>query len=200
MAAADNRRRFFTHRACWLALGAGVLLTLAGVLASGFAVEATSTSRFCDRCHVMTPFYMAWKESVHGGKNPQGFAAQCVDCHLPQDNFVDYLVTKAETGTSDVVHNMTIDPATYDWAGNAKRHRREFTYDSACRRCHRNMTPPGIPFGGFIAHRAYLLKETGRHCVDCHPRVGHKDLFTTVDAYFHPQVAAGNAVAQRQTK
>ena len=187
MSTQNTQRSFWLRKGFWLALGSGVLLTVVVVLASGAMVEATSSDRFCDNCHAMTPFRMAWQDSVHGGQNPRGAAAQCVDCHLPHDNFADYLVTKAQTGTSDELHNLTIDAASFDWAGKAARDRRLFTYDSACRRCHHDMTPPGIPFGGVIAHRAYLLKETDRHCVDCHPEVGHRDLFRTVDLYFHPQ-------------
>jgi len=81
----------------------GVVGAVVVVLASGFMVETTNTDEFCASCHVMEPFRTAWKASVHGGKNPQGFAAQCVDCHLPHGNFVEYLVTKAITGTGDVI-------------------------------------------------------------------------------------------------
>jgi hypothetical protein len=55
-------------------------------------VETTDTDEFCASCHVMKPFRTIWKDAVHGGKNRHGFAAQCVDCHLPHGNFIEYLV------------------------------------------------------------------------------------------------------------
>lgn len=170
--------------ALWIGLGMGGLLTIALVLASGFMVETTNTDTFCVSCHAMTPFRTAWKNSVHGGRNPQGFAAQCVDCHLPHGNFLQYLVAKAITGTHDVIVNFSIDPVTHDWKGNAEKNRGEFTFDSACRKCHHDLTPKGIGHGGLRAHRTYLLGEVDRSCTDCHPHVGHHDIWEEVDRYF----------------
>lgn len=164
----------------------GGFLTLMAVIASAFIVEATSTDAFCTRCHVMVPFKQAWEESVHGGNNPQGFKAQCTDCHLPHTNVVEYMVAKAQTGIHDVVANMTIDPATHDWMGNAEKNRKHFTFESACLHCHQDLTPPGQKPGGRKAHRAYLLGETDQGCVDCHPHVGHKEMADRVQAWFKP--------------
>ncbi len=167
----------------WVGLAMGFVLCLVVVLASGFMVETTNTDKFCVSCHVMTPFRTAWQESVHGGKNPQGFAAQCVDCHLPHGNFVEYLVAKGITGTHDVFANLTIDPLEHDWAKRAEQ-RSEFTFDSACRKCHHDLTPEGIPHGGLRAHRTYLLGEIQKQCTDCHPHVGHKDMLKTAEEFF----------------
>jgi cytochrome c nitrite reductase small subunit len=172
------------QRAWWVGLTIGITLMLVTVLASGFMIETTNTDTFCVSCHVMTPFRTAWQGSVHGGINPQGFAAQCVDCHLPHGNFYEYFLVKAMTGTSDLFHNLFIDPRTYDWAEAADENRLKFTFDSACRRCHQNLTPPGIAKGGLIAHRTYMRGETSKKCAECHPRVGHKDMIETAERYF----------------
>ena len=119
--------------------------------------------------------------------NPQGFRAQCVDCHLPHGNFVDYLVTKAVTGTGDVLQNITFDPHEFDWAANAEENRLEFTFDSACRRCHHNLHGKGLSSGGFIAHRAYERGETDRQCASCHPHVGHNDIVGTSVEFFRAE-------------
>ncbi|OQY19001.1 MAG: acetyl-CoA carboxyl transferase [Desulfobacteraceae bacterium 4572_35.1] len=177
-----------TSKKTWI-LGTifGMFCALVVVLASGFMVETTNTDEFCASCHVMKPFRTAWKDAVHGGKNRQGFAAQCVDCHLPHGNFVEYLVTKAITGTGDVIHNMTIDGKSFDWAANADEHRLKFTYDSACRHCHYNLMGPGLPSGGLLAHRSYLRGETDKHCASCHPHVGHKDMLQQVKRFYRNQ-------------
>ncbi len=164
--------------------GAGILLAVVVVLASGFMVELTNTDQFCITCHAMKPFRTSWREEVHGGRNPQGFAAQCVDCHLPHGNFIEYFTAKAITGTHDVIQNVLIDAATHDWVGNAEKNRGKFTYDSGCRHCHADLTPPGLPSGGLIAHRSYLRGTANRHCAECHPHVGHKDMGEYTEAFF----------------
>jgi len=161
----------------------GVVLTCIIVLASGFMIETTNTDQFCISCHYMKPFRTAWTNAVHGGKNPQGFAAQCVDCHLPHGSFVQYFTAKAKTGTRDVIHNFYIDPYTYDWADAAEKHRLKFTYDNACRHCHLILLPQGLSHGGFIAHRAYLLGEVKKRCTECHPHVGHKNMMLEAGKY-----------------
>jgi len=173
-----------SKKAWWVGLGMGIILALITVLASGFMIETTNTDTFCVSCHAMTPFRTAWQESTHGGKNPQGFAAQCVDCHLPHGNFMEYLTTKARTGTGDVIQNLTFKPAEFDWAANAEANRLAFTFDSACRRCHHNLTPQGIKSGGLIAHRAYLLGEVQKRCTECHPHVGHKNMIEEANKFF----------------
>ncbi len=173
------------NKTAWIVgLIAGIVLAGVVVLASGFMIETTNTDTFCASCHVMVPFRTAWTNAVHGGQNPQGFAAQCVDCHLPHEGFIKYLTTKAITGTNDIIHNTYIDPVTYDWAAAAEENRLKFTFDSACRRCHMNLTPPGLPKGGFIAHRTYLRGETTKKCADCHPHVGHKNMIEESDKFF----------------
>ncbi|MBW2592680.1 MAG: NapC/NirT family cytochrome c [Deltaproteobacteria bacterium] len=161
----------------------GLVLAAITVLASGFMIETTNTDTFCVSCHYMKPFQTSWKMGVHGGQNPQGFTAQCVDCHLPHGGFVEYFTAKAVTGTNDVVHHLYIDEYTYDWAGAAEKNRLKFTYDNACRHCHHNLTPPGLKVGGFIAHRAYLRGETTKRCTECHPHVGHKNMIEEVNKY-----------------
>ncbi|MCP4664900.1 MAG: acetyl-CoA carboxyl transferase [Deltaproteobacteria bacterium] len=162
----------------------GLVLAVIMVLASGFMIETTNKDTFCAGCHIMEPFRASWQEAVHGGKNPQGFAAQCVDCHLPHGDFFEFFMVKGITGTGDVIQNLYVDGAEFDWAGNAEKRRLKFTFESACRHCHHVLTPPGIPMGGLIAHRAYLIGETTKKCADCHPHVGHKDMIETANRFF----------------
>ncbi|CCH50025.1 cytochrome c3 family protein [Pseudodesulfovibrio piezophilus] len=168
----------------------GVVLAVSVILASGYMIQATNTDVFCVSCHVMKPFRTAWRNETHGGNNDKGLEAQCVDCHLPHGGFVEYVATKAYTGTRDIIMNMIIDPSTYDWAGRAK-HRRGFTYDNACRKCHVNLEPEGMRTSGILAHRQYLIGDLDKRCVDCHEHVGHKNMVSEINNYFKksPQVA-----------
>ncbi len=185
MVRSDAPPKVKSRRGWWFGLIIGVVLTTLTVLASGFMIETTNTDTFCVSCHAMTPFRTAWQQAVHGGQNPQGFTAQCVDCHLPHGSFVEYVVAKGVTGTSDVIQNFTIDLEKFDWMANAEKRRLKFTYDSACRRCHHHLdAAPGMPRGGFLAHRAYLRGDTTKKCASCHPHVGHKNMAEMVDRYF----------------
>lgn len=184
MAPVATAKKSGGRKGWWFGLTVGIVLMAIIVLASGFMIETTNTDTFCVSCHVMIPFRTAWQGAFHGGQNPQGFAAQCVDCHLPHGNFYQYFITKAVTGIGDVIHNLYIDPYSYDWIGKADEHRQRFTFDSACRHCHHVLTPPGMPRGGFLAHRAYLRGDTQKHCSECHPHVGHHNLPDKVRAYF----------------
>ena len=185
MASGLNFKKMGGKKGLWFGAGIGIVLTAIIVLASGFMIETTNTDAFCVSCHAMTPFRNAWTQSVHGGQNPQGFAAQCVDCHLPHGNFVEYITAKAVTGAGDVIQNMIIDVTKFDWKGNAEKRRGKFTFDSACRRCHHQLdAAPGMPRGGFLAHRAYLRGDTIMKCAECHPHVGHKNMLDMVNRYF----------------
>jgi len=185
MTSAETPKKPGSKKKWWFGLITGIVLSAITVLSSGFMIETTNTDTFCVSCHIMTPFRTSWQQAVHGGQNPKGLAAQCVDCHLPHGNFFEYFVAKARTGTSDVIHNLYIDAETYDWAGAADRNRLKFTFDSACRSCHHILTPPGMPRGGFLAHRSYERGDTNKKCVDCHPHVGHKNMIEITDNYFN---------------
>ena len=185
MTDSQKPKKSISKKGWWFGLGLGAVLTVLVVLASGFMIETTNTDTFCVSCHAMNPFRDSWKQAVHGGENPQGFAAQCVDCHLPHGNFIEYVTAKAVTGTGDVIQNMIIDVVEFDWMGNSEKRRMKFTYDSACRRCHQQLdAAPGMPRGGFLAHRAYLRGDTTKKCAECHPHVGHKNMAEMVDRYF----------------
>ncbi len=173
----------FSRKWRW-GVATGLLVAVVTVLASGFMIDTTNTDVFCQTCHEMKPFRASWKNSVHGGQNPQGFAAQCVDCHLPHGNFLEYLTTKAITGTSDVIHHITFNPSEFDWAENAEKNRLKFTYDSACRHCHVKLEPVGVKPGALLAHRAYLYGQTDKKCASCHPHVGHKDMIEMANEFF----------------
>ncbi len=186
-----NRKLF--GKKSWL-LGAitGAFATVILVLSSGFMIDVTNKDVFCASCHIMEPFQTSWKQAVHGGNNRQGFAAQCVDCHLPHGNFLEYIVAKGITGTSDVIQNFYIDGAEFDWEGNAEKNRQNFTFESGCRQCHYVLTPPGLSAGGFIAHRSYLRGVANKACAECHPHVGHKDMIETAEQFFGSEEIASH--------
>ncbi|HFC10528.1 MAG TPA: cytochrome C [Chloroflexi bacterium] len=135
-------------------------------------IEATAHAAFCGTCHVMQPMVAAYHDSVHGGNNPYGVAAQCSDCHVNHSNAFAYLVSKSESGIHDTWIALVMDEFTLDWQANRER-RAEYVYDSGCLQCHTNLQSIAA---GHDAHAKYFDGLIDAKCVDCHPGVGHENL------------------------
>jgi cytochrome c-type protein NapC len=118
----------------------------------------------------------AWKEDIHGGNNKHGIEVKCVDCHLPHDSLVSYLITKMETGLHDVYAQNVYDLEKIDW-NEKRKHREHFVYDSACLACHTNLKDATMSnLKAFKGHKAYFSGTTEKKCVSCHENIGHKNL------------------------
>lgn len=161
---------------CAIFLGAGVAIGGAGIIGAVVGVKLTSDAEFCGSCHSMEPMVKSWEQSIHGGKNRDGVVTDCVDCHLPHDNLVNYMFAKSVTGINDVCVETFGDVSKIDWKANRKT-RSHYVYDSGCMKCHKNLEESSMPNPkAFIAHKAYFLDKEGKTCVDCHKHVGHKHL------------------------
>jgi len=153
----------------------GVFVAVSWVAVAAM-VKQTGGEEFCASCHTMKPMAAAYRDDVHGGKNTWGIRAECVDCHLPHNNPVNYLYRKAVTGMHDVWAEFTYDLDSIDW--EAMRERREhYVYDSGCLHCHTKLEAASeINNKTFVAHKPYFLGATKEQCASCHKYVGHKNL------------------------
>ncbi len=159
--------------ALWL--GGGILLSLLVVgswVVVDTAIAATSDVGFCNSCHVMEPMVKSYYDSVHGGKNPYGFQAECVDCHLAHDNALAEITTKTKLGVRDLWTTWTQDEFALDWQAMREDHN-EYVFDSGCMQCHRDLT---LIEQGRGEHEKYLSGLIDSQCVDCHEGVGHENL------------------------
>jgi len=163
----------------------GIVVGAVGSFTTAVMVEKTSGKEFCTQCHTMQPMANSYMADIHGGENKEGLTAKCVDCHLPHDSLMGYLVEKAKTGTHDVWAEFTYDKSKIDWQ-EKRKHAKHFVFDSGCLHCHSNLKDAtmGTP-KGFIAHKAYFL-DKNKKCVECHKNVGHHNL--------------GDYISQIQTK
>ncbi len=149
-------------------------------------VVQTGKAPFCGSCH-------AWdgeiaqtniNDNVHGANNARGIVVKCVDCHLPHSSMVAYLGVKAKNGIAEAYTTLTKDPAEKDWLKDRESARENYTYDSACVRCHENAVNEVKLKETFSAsaskmHLKYLeFKDTDNQmkCTSCHKYVGHKNL------------------------
>ncbi len=162
-----------------------IVVGLAISLLTISAIEKTAGVNFCQSCHSMKPMVDSYKHSVHGGFSHSNVVAQCVDCHLPHNSTLGYLIEKIKTGTYDVWAESTYDTSKIDWQEKRKK-RRDFVYDSGCLRCHKNLLRAiKLNSDAFIYHKAYFSKKlkvidgdkkVSAKCVDCHKNVGHYEL------------------------
>ncbi len=136
------------------------------------SISGTSDAEFCGGCHTMQPFTEANADNTHGGDNQWGIKAECVDCHLPHDNALNYLVSKVRRGTYDIWYQTFHDTSDIDWKAKDDD-REEFLFDSGCLTCHDQLesATAGLP-----PHDNYFAGVTESKCVTCHNNVGHSNI------------------------
>ena len=162
-------------------------LIAAFVLASWAVVDTgihlTSDYEFCTNCHSHKPIGTSYREDVHGGNNPAGWRATCSDCHIPQDNALNYLWVKGVHGVVDPTMEILKDPLEIDWHGN-REYREDYVYDSGCLTCHKFLEQTSMANQkAFLPHRKYFNEEEqGLTCVGCHNHVGHANLGLHLEA------------------
>jgi len=168
----------------WLriALIAIVVLLFAAVFAyfswmiTDEGLNRTSHADFCAQCHTMKPFWASYQEDIHGGANEFGVQASCTNCHLDNSSSSAYFMSKAVKGLHDLRVEWFADTDAIDWEAMRER-REEYTYDSGCLSCHGNLKDATKRNAkSFLPHKAYFDGTTDKHCVSCHPHVGHKNM------------------------
>ncbi len=172
----------------WIALGGalfGVLFSL-GVYEG---LHRTSDDRFCIVCHEMKPMVAAYRNDVHGGAGKSGIKVTCVTCHLPQDNVLGYIFTKAKNGVVEGAIHFFGNVDAIDWQAN-RVNKDHFVKDEGCIHCHVNYRDnANISEKGRSMHAHYAsLKNTDQAvgCASCHAEVGHQGLRSMLN-YYHPE-------------
>ncbi len=149
-----------------------VALPAAAWIIGSESITGTSDSEFCGGCHTMQPFAKANADNAHGGDNPSGIKAECVDCHLPHNNAWNYLISKVRRGSYDIWYQAFHDTSDIDWKAKDDD-REEFLFDSGCLTCHDQLesATAGLP-----PHDNYFAGVTDSKCVTCHRNVGHSNV------------------------
>ena len=167
----DNLRlRKIIRPAILVSLGIVIAFPLFSI--SYYTMVRTSTPQFCAWCHEIRFAYNTWKTSTHVN-NPQGFVADCMDCHLPApyDTF-DFFYTKTAHGIRDIVVHFFQEE--YDHEKNRRKAYASFK-NQQCQKCHRNILYIPDKRGAMLAHRSVLYARPGyeKRCVDCHRDLVH---------------------------
>lgn len=154
----------------FLGFAAGIIVTLY----AHKAIEATSTNKFCEVCHVHPHVFDSWKLSVHYDTK-SGIQVGCVECHLPPKG-QGYLKEKIRLGVKDVYGFLFKDSADFNWeARRTVEMAQHFTYQESCISCHANLFPRNLSKEGMEAHLYYSMNEQTLLCLNCHIDAGHYD-------------------------
>lgn len=131
-----------------IAIAALILLLAMAAALPGY-MKKTSTTEYCASCHVMEPQYDDW---LYGGRHTQ---IRCIECHLPNDDFVRHYVWKGLDGVKDLVFFYTgLVPEPI----HSSRHARK-TIQRNCVRCHDGMLS--------------MVSVDDRNCWECHRSLFH---------------------------
>jgi len=151
----------------------GAALALVGVGFTAISLEHSSSPAFCMSCHEMRVVAeQGWMHSAHY-HNEGGVVAGCSDCHVPPE-FAPKLWVKTRDGVKDVWTHFLgeSDPAKMDWDHLAASARSKI-HESACRKCHQNLTPQGMELKGLMAHRENERLDEPETCLECHVEEFH---------------------------
>lgn len=161
----------------WILFVPGLVLGILIMWGGGKAVEATSTDKFCNSCHIHPQAWSSWKKSVHYDTR-SGIHVHCVECHLPPKG-EGYLVEKVKTGVRDVYGMWFKDSASFNWEQKSQL---EFAtghvYLKSCLKCHQNLFPATLTQKGMDAHLYYdsqIKNGQDIRCINCHLDAGHYD-------------------------
>ncbi len=138
----EGKRRVYFIAAC-------VVSAIAVAAALPGYMKKTGTAEYCASCHVMLPEYDDW---FYTGKHTQ---IQCIDCHLPNDTFINHYMWKGLDGVKDVVYFYSgLVSETIHSSSHAKK-----TIQANCIRCHEEMV-------------SRISTDTMR-CWECHRKLLH---------------------------
>lgn len=132
------------HTKKYIFITLATIVFVVGAYAFARFMHITSTPQYCGSCHVMIPQYEDW---FYIGKHTQ---IACVDCHLPHNNGVNYLLWKGIDGMKDGVLFYT---HLYPEVIHSSRHARK-TIQANCIRCHGEMVS--------------RISTDAMQCWDCH--------------------------------
>jgi len=166
-------RSVFRKRSLLLLLF-GFALGMIGAVFAHKGIKATSTDKFCERCHVHPHVFKSRKLSSHYATK-SGMLVRCVECHLPPEG-EGYLKEKIRLGAKDIYGFLVKDSADFNWeARRTVEMAQHFTSQRSCLKCHENLFPLTLTKEGQEAHLYYTQNEDELLCLNCHIDVGHYD-------------------------
>lgn len=133
-------------------IAGGFILGAAALCVTNLFLHISGTKTFCGQCHSMQHEAATFAVSSHR-------ELDCVECHLPHDNFPHYLIEKGRTGMVDMYHEFIRDyPERIKLDTDARK-----MVSENCLRCHESTM-------------SYVSTAPGGSqddCLKCHSRIAH---------------------------
>jgi cytochrome c nitrite reductase small subunit len=135
----------------YLLIAGGVLIVFLIFMwgPSGFFYR-TGEPDYCNTCHVVNPQFEAWfMTGLHRN-------IKCVDCHLPNDNIINYTIWKGIDGMKDL---LMFHSGIYSEDIGISSHGKKVVRGN-CLRCHEGMVS--------------VINTEDMDCWSCHRKVNHR--------------------------
>ena len=155
-------RSLIKHMWAWRKMRWAMILALpAMMIFSVVGVELSSTSTFCNSCHIMNSFHDSWAVSSHKD-------VECIQCHIPPG--ITNLVSAKLNGLGQAVDDILERTGTQPSANVS---------DASCTRegCHdvaKIQALPKIEKPFFFVHAKHFGREYQGikiHCTTCHSHI-----------------------------
>lgn len=138
-----------------------VVTAIVSAIGGVVVFQTTSRSNFCNKCHLMEPYYESWQRSKHAG-------VECTQCHMPPD-LKGKMMTKFQALTQ-LTKYVTRTYGTRPWG---------HVTDESCLTCHdlgKLQKQGARPFGDGLkfAHGPHLADQVRNkklRCTTCHTQV-----------------------------
>ena len=130
--------------------------------------------KVCINCHTMNTEYATWQHSSHRER------ATCIECHLPQEPFVDKILAKSRDGFK---HSYAMTFGTYKGRNIRISDSARQRIQANCIYCHDEMVSQMID-NSKLYMTAASKEQFDRKCWSCHRTVPHgttRSLTTTPD-------------------
>ncbi|MCM0757000.1 MULTISPECIES: NapC/NirT family cytochrome c [Sporomusa] len=132
----------------------GALAAIAGFAIAGGGIAYADKASFCSSCHSMQHAAVTWQASNH-----RQFS--CGDCHLPQENLVEKMIVKGQTGMHDTYHEFLRDyPDTIRISAKGRA-----IVNDNCARCH-----------AYTIGNTFMSASGGYACTKCHRGMIHNQI------------------------
>ncbi len=165
----NNRWVFFGSVATFV-IAVGLFINLMN--ASEALSYLSSDPKHCVSCHVMNTQYATWQHGPHAQR------ANCAECHLPTEGFIDKYMAKARDGIN---HSFAFTFNTYEHAIQISENGAE-RVQANCISCHTNVVETMLSNAERYRQPGSEFKPEDRQCWDCHQDVSHgknRSLITT---------------------
>jgi nitrate/TMAO reductase-like tetraheme cytochrome c subunit len=157
------KRLWGRRRWRWAMIAAPPLMLILTVV----SIEVTSTSTFCNSCHIMKTFHETWESGTHK-------EVACVECHIAPG--LSNLLAAKINGFGQMIDNTL---------GRTSTHPRAVVSDEACMRsgCHDLTSVQAIPrerqkyFFDHSKHLNITYDGIALHCTTCHSHLSEAKHF-----------------------